>query len=110
MASIGELLRARNDIAVWEQENGREASPDDLMVILYNEKVDRERRKRAAQKRRKQKTVLKYIYINKEELMLRALPYKYSGRFALPGYIRTNCFYNCPYRRFTCLVKISSPA
>ena len=67
MATIAELMRARNHIAVWEQENGREASPDDLMIILYNEKVDRERRKRAAQKRRKQKTVKKKEYLSKRD-------------------------------------------
>ncbi len=31
MATIAELLRARNHIAVWEQEHGKEATPDDLM-------------------------------------------------------------------------------
>lgn len=67
MATIAELIRARNDIAVWEQENAREASPDDLMVILYNEKVNRERKKRAAQKRRKQKTVKKKEYLSKRD-------------------------------------------
>ena len=36
MATIAELMRARNHIAVWEQENGREATPDDIMEGSLN--------------------------------------------------------------------------
>jgi hypothetical protein len=67
MATIAELMRARNHIAVWEQENGREATPDDIMVILYNQKVEEERAKREARKRRKQKQPKKKEYLTKRD-------------------------------------------
>lgn len=55
MPTIAELLKARNHIAVWEQEHSREATPSDLQVILYNQKVEEQRAKEAARRRRKQK-------------------------------------------------------
>ena len=67
MATIAELMRARNDIAVWEQENGREATPDDIMVILYNQKVEEDRAKQEARKRRKQKQPKKKEYLSKRD-------------------------------------------
>ena len=67
MATIAELMRARNHIAVWEQENGREATPDDIIVILYNQKVEEDRAKREAHKRRKQKQPKKKEYLTKRD-------------------------------------------
>jgi hypothetical protein len=55
MATIAELLRARNHIAVWEQEHGREVTADDLVAILYNQQVEEQREKVAARERRKKK-------------------------------------------------------
>ncbi|HBK53802.1 MAG TPA: hypothetical protein DDZ44_07700 [Syntrophomonas wolfei] len=59
MATIAELLRARNHIAVWEQEHGREATTDDLMVILYNQNAEEAREKRESKKRKRNKPLIK---------------------------------------------------
>lgn len=67
MATIAELMRARNHIAVWEQESGREATPDDLMVILHNQKAQEGREKAESKKRRKQKQPKKKDYLTKRD-------------------------------------------
>lgn len=67
MATIAELLRARNHIAVWEQEHGKEATPDDLMVILYNQKVEDAREKVQSKKKRKQKQPQRKQYLTKRD-------------------------------------------
>lgn len=67
MATIAELLRARNHIAVWEQEHGREATPDDLMVILYNQKAEESREKIQSKKKRKQKQPQQKQYLTKRD-------------------------------------------
>ncbi len=67
MASIAELLRARNHIAVWEQEHGKEATPDDLMVILYNQKAEEAREKVQSKKKRKQKQPQRKQYLTKRD-------------------------------------------
>lgn len=67
MATIAELLRARNHIAVWEQEHGREATPDDLMVILYNQQTEETREKRESKKRMKKRQVKKKEYLTKRD-------------------------------------------
>ncbi|MCK9327806.1 MAG: hypothetical protein M0P69_20085 [Bacteroidales bacterium] len=67
MATIAELMRARNHIAVWEQEHGKEATPDDLMVILYNQKVEDAREKVQSKKKRKQKQPQRKQYLTKRD-------------------------------------------
>ncbi len=67
MATIAELLKARNHIAVWEQEHDREATPDDLMVILYNQKTEEAREKRESKKRIKNKQAKKQDYLTKRD-------------------------------------------
>ena len=67
MATIGELMRARNHIAVWEQEHGRQATPDDMMVILYNQKAEEAREKVQSKKKRKQKHLQRKTYLTKRD-------------------------------------------
>lgn len=67
MATIGELMRARNHIAVWEQEHGRQATPDDIMIILYNQKAEEAREKVQSKKKRKQKPPKQKNYLTKRD-------------------------------------------
>ncbi len=67
MATIAELMRARNHIAVWEHEHGRQATPDDIMVILYNQKVEEAREKVQSKKKRKQKPPQNKTYLTKRD-------------------------------------------